>query len=136
LTTPRAFTPGGSRLMTPNSATIAIMLRQGEILDATNHKGCSCRRSCFIPNQQISKQCNKINGGGIFLIAKGIRGRGELRFNFQFQTQPLVHILCTSYALIAYRRGVWLQRGFVVWMQTKEQEREEERDQKLSIPSI
>ncbi len=70
------------------------------------------------------------------MIAKSIRGRGELRFNFQVQTQPLVHILCTCYVLIAYQRGVWLQRGFIVWMQTKEQERGEERDQKLSIPSI
>jgi hypothetical protein len=49
----------------------------------------------------------------MFLIAKGIRGRGELRFNFQFRTQPLVHILCTSCVLIAYRRGLWFQRGFV-----------------------
>ncbi len=47
------------------------------------------------------------------MIAKGIRGRGELRFNFQFQTQSLVHILCTSYVLMAYRRVVRLQRGFV-----------------------
>ncbi len=48
------------------------------------------------------------------MIATGIRGRGELRFNFQFQTQLLLHILCTSYVLIAYWRGVWFQRGFVV----------------------
>jgi hypothetical protein len=127
---PRAFTPGGSQLMTPDSTTIAIMPRQRKILDATNHDGCSCRRSHFIPNWQIIKQCNKINGGSIFLIAKGIRGREELRFNFQFQTQPLLHILCTYYVLIAYRRGVWLQRGFVVWTQTEDQERGEGRDQK------
>ncbi len=134
--TPRALTPGGSRLMTPDSATIAIMPRQREILDATNHVRCSCRRSHFIPNRQISKQCNKINGGSIFSITKGIRGRGELRFNFQFQTQPLVHILCTSYVLIAYRRGIWFRRGFVVWTQTEERESGKERDRKLSIPSI
>jgi hypothetical protein len=136
LTTPRAFTPRGSQLMTPDSVTIAIMPRKREILDAKNHDECSCQRSHFIPNRQISKQRNKINGGSIFLIAKGIGGGGELRFNFQFQTQPLVHILCTSYVLIAYRRGIWLRRGFVVWTQTKEQESGKERDQKLSIPSI
>jgi hypothetical protein len=76
------------------------------------------------------------NNATKLMEGKGIRGRGELRFNFQFQTQPLVHILCTSYVLIAFWRGVWLQRGFVVWTQTKERERGEERDQKLSIPSI
>ncbi len=52
----------GSPQKTPGSTTIVIMPRWGEILDTTNHDGCSYRHSSCTPKQR-TRWCNTINRG-------------------------------------------------------------------------
>ena len=111
----------------PGSATIEIMPRRGEILDATNHDRRSYLPSPCTPNRQTGR-CNIINGGAsISNCQRHRRGssegkeRVELKINLSI---PNPNHQCTSFALlclILFWRGVWLQSCFVDWMQTEEQ---------------
>jgi len=104
------------RTKIPDSAIIETTPRLGEILDVTRLDECSCRPSLF-STDQLSNDAETINGGSITSDRRRRRERGELKLNFQFHTQPLVHILCTLLLCTTNRRGVWLRSCFVVWMQ-------------------
>ncbi len=57
-------------------------------------------------------------------------GEGRIELKTRFQTQPpQAYLVCTS--LITYRRGVWLQSCFIVWMQIKERKSGDRQTKKL-----
>ena len=111
----------------PDSTTIVIMPRRGEILDATNHDGHSYRLSPFTPNWR-TKRCNKINGGASISDCRRRRRwiavgeeRGELKINLSIPNPNHQCTSCALFCLIVVRRGVWLRSCFVDWTQTEEQ---------------
>ena len=104
---------------TPGSATIVIMPRRGEILEATNHDGHSYQLSPFTPNQWTG-QPNTINEGASISnrwrcrrrIAEG-EERGELKIHLSIPNPIHQCTSCAFFCLIAVRRGVWLWSCFV-----------------------